>query len=112
MTRQSLVALAALVLAQACAPKTPPASSVPVSGPPAPTLLECPDSSDTPQIIEYSVQTAYRAFKRNPTIAIPSCYVELAGRHVKSFADSATVMALEMSDSISARRPNDVANLA
>jgi hypothetical protein len=82
-------------------------SSAPAVADPGP--LACPDSSDTPSMIAYSIDRRYRIFKQNSRFAVPSCFVEAAGP--LAIDDSTVMKALEMSDAIKAEVPNDVANL-
>ena len=109
----TFVAFAGLAAVSACASRPESASGTtpqPVAADPAP--LSCPDATDTPGIIEYNVGVRYRAFKSNPAAALPGCYVEAVGRNAKAYSDSTVAMALEMSDALYARRPDDTANLA
>lgn len=105
--------VAIAVVIQACSsPKTPgPATPVPSAGAAQPAV-PCPDNTDTPQIIEYTVGVSYRAFKQNPANALPSCFVEAIGAKVKSYNDTILSMVLQMSDTLFAHQPTDAANLA
>jgi hypothetical protein len=74
--------------------------------------LGCPDNTDTPQIIEYTVGVRYRAFKQNHANLLPGCYVEAVGSKIGSYSDSVVSMTLEMSDALNKQKPDDAANLA
>jgi hypothetical protein len=102
---------AAAVVAMACAPKP---ASTPIPEPSAgnATPAACPDATDTPQIIAYTVGVGYRAFRKNPSSVLPSCFVEAVGSKPTAYDDSIASMTLDMSDTLYARRPDDAANLA
>jgi tetratricopeptide (TPR) repeat protein len=94
-------------------------SSKPTGGTPVPATsaasaadIACPDNTDTPQIIEYTVGARYRAFKQNRANLLPGCYVEAVGSKINSHSDSILSATLEMSDALQARNPDDAANLA
>lgn len=107
------VAVAACSSASTSSAPSTNGSSAPVVADPGP--LACPDSSDTPSMVRYSIDRRYPAFKQNSRFAVPSCFIEAAGplaaRNDLAFDDSIVTKALEMSDAIKARSPNDVANL-
>jgi tetratricopeptide (TPR) repeat protein len=121
MKLQTLFALAAFALVQACASKSATtaagtAGSASAAMPADPGPLTCPDSSDTPSMVGYTISTRYRFFERNPQFAVPACFIEAAGppaaRNDLAFSDSTVIKALAMSDAIRARTPNDAANLS
>jgi tetratricopeptide (TPR) repeat protein len=74
--------------------------------------VACPDNTDTPQIIEYTVGNGYRAFRQNPANALPSCYIAAVGRNDKVYSDSVVTMTLAMSDALIRRNASDPANLS
>jgi tetratricopeptide (TPR) repeat protein len=74
--------------------------------------IACPDNTDTPQIIEYTVGVRYRAFKQDRANLLPGCYIEAVGSKISSYSDSIVSATLEMSDALYAKKPDDAANLA
>jgi hypothetical protein len=113
MTRRLLFVLTGAVSLAACSSsRTPaPAASVPETAVSA-APIACPDNTDTPQILEYTIGVAYRAFRANPSNGVPGCYVAAIGRNQKAFADSTIAMTMAMSDTLAARKPDDNGNLA
>ena len=113
LIRRLFAAVAALAV-QACAPKpSTPSGPAPATSPDAaPAAVACPDNTDTPQIIGYTISARYPAFARNRAAVLPSCFVEAVGRNAKAYSDSTVTATLEMSDAILASRPDDVPNLA
>ena len=109
-----LPGLVAMAFAGACSSTKPTAGApAPVSGGGATAPdIGCPDNTDTPQIIEYTVGIRYRAFKQNRANLLPGCYVEAVGAKIGSYPDSLVSATLEMSDALYAQKPDDAANLA
>jgi hypothetical protein len=99
-----------VVVAVACAPK-PASTPTPGNAAASNAPVSCPDATDTPDIVAYTIGREYRAFKQNSSKVLPSCYVEAVGSKPAAYADSIAGMTLEMSDTIYAHRPDDVANL-
>ena len=113
MMRRPFAVLGVACLAACSSTATPGAGSTPspAASAAAPDI-GCPDNTDTPQIIAYTVGVRYRAFKQNRAALLPGCYVEAVGSKIGSYADSIVTMTLEMSDALHAQKPDDAANLA
>lgn len=113
MMRRTLAAIGVACLAACSSPATTGGTSSPspAASAAAPDIA-CPDNTDTPQIIAYTVGVRYRAFKQNRTALLPGCYVEAVGSKIGSYSDSIVSMTLEMSDALNAQTPDDAANLA
>lgn len=108
--RSFAAACAAAFLVYGCSSKAPSgATPAPATADPAP--VACPDNTDTPQILEYTVSVGFRAFKQNAADALPSCYVAAIGTKDKSFPDSIVMMTLAMSDELMKRNARDPLNL-
>ena len=107
---KSVLGVAAWGLAGCGGAKPAPSSTIPQ--PTAASDIGCPDNTDTPQIIEYTVGVRYRAFKQNRANLLPGCYVEAVGSKLGSYPDSIASMTLEMSDALYAQKPDDAGNLA
>lgn len=91
-------------------PKATVSSPSPV--PAAAPDIACPDNTDTPQIIAYTVGARYRAFRQNRANLLPGCYVEAVGSKLNAYSDSIISMTAELSDALYAQKPDDAANLA
>jgi hypothetical protein len=114
---RALGAIGVCALVQACASKSPAgAGTAPAAEAADPGPLACPDSSDTPSMVSYTISTRYRSFHRDPRFVVPACFIEAAGppaaRYDLAFDDSTVIKALAMSDAIRTQTPNDAANLA
>ena len=109
-----LLAVAAAACSSATTSSTPSATGAAAPAVADPGPLACPDSSDTPSMVAYSINRRYPAFRQNSRFAVPSCFVEavgpLAARNEFASDDSTVVKTLEMSDAIKAQAPNDAAN--
>jgi hypothetical protein len=106
-------AVAIAALAACSTPRSPAPAPATVAGPAAPVNapMACPDDTDTPQILEYTIGTAWRAFRADSSIVPPSCWVAAIGTNQKSFADSTIAMTMAMSDALMRRSTSDVPNL-
>jgi hypothetical protein len=103
----------AAVAAAACssAPK-PVSTSAPA--PTAPARIDlppCPDSTDTPGIIESNVSRASRAVKASPAITVPACFSAAVAQDAWGYADSTVRAAVALSDAVFQRSPTDAVNL-
>ena len=105
-------ALGVTLLMQACGGAKPATTGSTTPQPAAAADIACPDDTDTPQIIEYTIGVRYRAFKQNRANLLPGCYVEAVGSKLTAYSDSAISMVGEMSDALYARNPDDAGNLA
>src|SRR3954470_17176727 len=93
--------------------KTPsPATSGPTPTTASAADIGCPDNTDTPQIIEYTIGVRYRAYRQNKVNLIPGCYVEAVAAKMSAYPDSIVAVTLDMSDALYAQKPDDAANLA
>ena len=74
---------------------------------------ECPDSSDTPAILDYAVDQAYLEWRRKPDGPLPPvCLFEAIARAPHAHSDSAVLQTLALSAAALKRVPDDSPNLA
>jgi hypothetical protein len=113
MMKKCILLFAVAVMA-ACSSAGTPAPTTPASKPAvsAAADLTCPDSTDTPPIIENAVTARYRAFRQNRANTLPGCFVEAVASKVTAYSDSAIAFTMDMSDALAAQHPDDKANLA
>jgi hypothetical protein len=121
LTSRAVVAAVAILSVYGCAPKTAPAP-VPAPAPPpavvAPTPVgptvatTCPSPTDGPSIVVSAVEESYRAFRANPTGAIPpACVLTAFAKLNTSLPDSMVGHAVSLAEEATRREPKAMERL-
>jgi hypothetical protein len=80
------------------------------AGAQAPT---CPDSTETPALIAYTVEKSFQSWTRDPSIAVPpSCLYRAVAQAPLAYSDSTVLQTLELMAEALKRSPGDADNLA
>jgi tetratricopeptide (TPR) repeat protein len=109
LTRYSVVVVLGALGCSSAKNPSPSTGAQPAN---AAATTSCPDDTDTPQILEYTIGVGYRAFQQNPANVLPSCFVAAIARNDKAYGDSTITMTLAISDALLAANPNDAVNLS
>lgn len=106
-TIRSALAITALILVGACAPKTAPgpAAPPPTVAPPPPTIMQtCPSPTDGSSIVVNAVEEANRALASNPSTPLPpACVLDAFARIQGAVPDSINTHALSIASALAAR---------